>query len=377
MHILIAPNAFKNSLNATDAAEAIKSGLMQSKLKCTAECFPIGDGGDGTAELIIKKCGGTFETAKVHDSAGRSILAPFGLIDNGNSAVIGMADASGLRLLENTSPDPLHATSAGTGELIKHALGKGVNKIIIGLGGSATVDGGTGILSALGVRFLNAEGEVLHNTPDSLDHLDSIDISAIDERANNCSFTVLCDVDNKLLGDTGSAAVFGPQKGASAKDVKILEKCLAKFAAITFRQTGKDLTHLQYGGAAGGAAAGLFAFLNAELVNGIDHFLKLTAFEKALERSDIVITGEGSIDEQTLQGKGPFGVAVRAKEKGLKVIALAGKVPLLQHGLEQYFDVLLAIGNAPADIQTAIENTANNLIRTAMQAGNLLSLRRS
>jgi len=374
MHILIAPNAFKNSLSAPEAAEAIQLGLMQSKLQCTTTCFPVGDGGDGTAELIIKSCGGTFETAQVHDAAGRSIHAVFGLIDKGNTAVIEMADASGLRLLKDIAPDPLHATSAGTGELIKQALLKGVKKIIIGMGGSATTDGGTGILSALGVRFLDAKGKTLDKMPEALVDLAAIDLSDIDENVHKCSFTVLCDADITLSGENGAAAVFGPQKGATAEDVKTLEKCLEKFAVITFRQTGKDLTQLKYGGTAGGAAAGLSAFLNAELVNGINYFLQLTNFDEALHKSDIVITAEGSIDEQTLKGKGPFGVALKAKKNGKKVIGLAGKVPLQQSDLKQYFDVLLAIGNEPADIQTAIKNTAHNLARTAMQAGNLLAL---
>lgn len=374
MHILIAPNAFKNSLPAAEAAQAIQSGLMQSKLQCTTECFPVGDGGDGTGELIIKRCGGTFETEQVHDPAGRTITTSFGLIDNGTTAVIEMANASGLRLLKDTVPDPLHATSFGTGELIKQALIKGVNKIIIGMGGSATVDGGAGILSALGVRFLNTEGKVLGNLPEMLVDLADIDLADIDKNVHKCFFTILCDADITLSGENGAAAVFGPQKGASAEGVKMLEKCLEKFSAIAFQQTGKDISQLKYGGTAGGAAAGLSAFLNAELVNGIDYFLQLTDFDEALHKSDIVITGEGSIDEQTLKGKGPFGVALRAKKNGKKVIGLAGKVPLQPSDLQQYFDVLSAIGNEPADIQTAMENTAANLIRTAIAAGNLLAL---
>ena len=168
MHILIAPNAFKNSLDATAVAEAIREGLQQSKLKCTCECFPVGDGGDGTAALLIQKCGGTIVPAEVRDPLGRKIRAGFGLIDNGNTAVIEMADASGLRLLRREEFDPLHATTFGTGELIKCALDRGVNKITIGIGGSATVDGGTGILQALGVRFLNASGKNLSNLPEDL-----------------------------------------------------------------------------------------------------------------------------------------------------------------------------------------------------------------
>ncbi len=376
MHILIAPNAFKNSLTASEAAEAIRLGLMQSQLSCTTESFPIADGGDGTGELIIQRCGGNFETAQVHDPLGRLVTASFGLIDNQSTAVIEMADASGLRLLKNDKLDPLHATSYGTGELIKRALDKGVSKIIIAMGGSATVDGGTGILNALGIRFMNTKGEVLDRLLETLVDLSSIDLTEIDERIHNCSLTVLCDVDNQLLGNKGAAAVFGPQKGASAEQVTMLENSLEKFAEVVYKQTGKDLAQIKYGGTAGGAAAGLSAFLNAELVNGIDYFLQLTDFDNYLQKSDIVITGEGSIDEQTLQGKGPFGVADRAKKKGKKVIGLAGKIPLKQQmNLQQYFDVLLAIGNEPADIKTAMQSTVTNLVRTSIQIGNLIALK--
>ena len=375
MHILIAPNAFKNSLNATDAARAIRSGIMESKLQCTTESFPIADGGDGTAELIIKKLLGNIITAEVHDPLGRIINASFGLIDNGHTAVIEMADASGLRLLKNDPLNPLHATSYGTGELIKMALDKGVTRIIIAMGGSATTDGGTGILEALGAGFLNDKGETLSKMPQSLIDLSMIDLSAVDKRVYDCSFTVLCDVDNTLLGRAGAAAVFGPQKGASSPVVTMLEESLTKFAAITFQQTGKDISQIKYGGTAGGAAAGLYAFLNATLSNGIEHFLRITNFEQALQKSNIVITGEGSIDEQTLQGKGPFGVAAKAKKKGIKVIGIAGKVPLRPNDLDEYFDVLISIGNEPTGIETALQTTAANLKRTATQIGNLLAIK--
>jgi glycerate 2-kinase len=377
MHILISPNAFKNSLTANEAAAAISKGLVQSKLDCTCECFPIGDGGDGTAELIIKKCGGEWVTIVVHDPFGREINAAFGLIDDGNTAVIEMADASGMRLLRPEELNPLLATSFGTGELIKAALDHGAQKIIIGMGGSATVDGGVGILKALGIRFLDTGGNELLSLPADLTELVSVDLSVMDTRISTAELTVLCDVDNRLLGQQGAAAIFGPQKGASTEAVKILEAALEKLSAVTYHQTGKDMAAIKYGGTAGGAAAGLYAFLDARLVNGIDHFLQLTGFDTALEKTDLVITGEGSIDEQTLQGKGPFGVACRAKLKHLPVIALAGKVPLIKNkSLEKYFDVLMPINHQPVDLPGALAATENNLIRTAEALGNLLTLGR-
>ncbi|MEO6815027.1 MAG: glycerate kinase [Ginsengibacter sp.] len=375
MHILISPNAFKNSLNAEEAACAIKEGFLQSNLLCTCECFPIGDGGDGTGDLIVKKFQGISIVTEVHDPLGRSVQATFGLIDSDKTAIIEMANASGLRLLQHSERDPLHSTSFGTGEQIRIALDKGVTKIIIGMGGSATVDGGTGILQALGVRFLNSLEEELAGLPETLAQLSHIDTSMIDRRIFNCEIIVLCDVHNLLLGEEGSAAVYGPQKGASPDVVIKLESSLKQFAKVIFQQTGRDISIIKYGGTAGGAAAGLYAFLNAKLVNGISYFLQLTGFEKALEKTNLVVTGEGSIDEQTLQGKGPFGVAFQAKLKGLPVIALAGKVPPAKSiNLQKYFDVLLPIGNEPLDMKTALASTATNLKRTSKEIGNLLSL---
>jgi glycerate kinase len=375
MHILISPNAFKHSLTAEEVAAAIREGFMQSMLDCTCECFPIGDGGDGTGELIIKKLGGDLVNAEVHDPLGRKTNAAFGLVGEGKTAIIEMANASGLRLLQKEELNPLRATSFGTGEQIKIALDKGARKIIIGMGGSATVDGAVGMLMALGVRFLDSSGKELNNLPASLTKLASVDISNLDKRIKEVEVIVLCDVDNLLLGMHGSAAIFGPQKGASPGDVQALDSALAKLAAVALKQTGRDMTAIKYGGTAGGAAAGLYAFLNAKLVNGIEHFLDLTGFEAALEKTDLVITGEGSIDEQTLQGKGPFGVAYLAKLRGLPVIGLAGKVPLERNGkLEKYFDVLMAVGNQPADLATALANTSDNLIRTSSALGNLLAI---
>lgn len=376
MHILIAPNAFKHSLGAAEAADAIKEGLSQSRLCCPCECFPIADGGDGTGELIIQKKGGALIETLVSDPLGRKIQAGFGLIDNGRTAVIEMTSASGIRLLENSELNPLTATTFGTGEQIRSALDNNVTKIIIGMGGSATVDGAVGILSALGIRFLDADGVDLHGLPGSLVQLSRIDSSGLDKRILTCEVMVLCDVNNFLLGAEGAAAVFGPQKGASVSDVDTLDAALARFAEITLTTTGKDITAIKHGGTAGGAAAGLYAFLNAKLVNGIDYFLQLTEFDKALEKASLVITGEGSIDDQTLQGKGPFGVAAAAKWKGIPVICLAGKIPLnASPGLRAYFDVLMAIGNEPAGMPAALQNAGINLLNTAREIGNILAFK--
>ena len=366
MHILIAPNTFKNSLAAPDVANAIADGLKQSKLKFTCETFPVADGGDGTGDLVIQKLNGNVVPCEVHDPFGRKISSSFGLIENGRTAVIEMANASGLRLVNRSELNPMKASSYGTGELMKYALERNVTKIIIGLGGSATVDGGCGILRALGVRFLDEDGNEL----ESLRNLSSIDSSALDERALQCKIVVLCDVENPLLGKNGAAAVFGPQKGASATDVIELDRMLGKFAAIV----GKNIATIKSGGAAGGVSAGLYGLLNAELVNGIEYFLQLTGFHKALQNANLVITGEGSLDEQTLSGKGPYGVAVEAKKKGIPVIGLAGQVPLIKSSeMQQYFDMLFSIGNGPGELEYAMKHTRENLARTAGEIGNLLA----
>ena len=354
---------------------AMQDGFMQSKLDCKCECFPIGDGGDGTGELIIKKCKGKIIATNVHDALGRSIKTSFGIAENGNTAIIEMANASGLRLLKPEELNPLIATSFGTGEQMVAALESGVKRIILGMGGSATVDGACGILKALGVRFLNGEKKELKDLPEGLIDLESVDVSGINKKVSTCEVVVLCDVDNLLLGDGGAAAIYGPQKGASPAGVKKLDAALKNLVHVVQKQFGKDISKVKYGGTAGGAAAGLFGFINAQLVNGIEYFLDLTGFDAVLQNADLVVTGEGSIDEQTLQGKGPYGVARRAKLMGIPVIALAGSIPKeTNKNLEKYFDVLLPIGNEPSDLQTALRNTAENIRRTAMELGNLLAV---
>jgi glycerate 2-kinase len=374
MNILIAPNAFKNSLSAEDAAEAIRQGLLESGLLCSTQSFPVGDGGDGTALLLIKKANGVFKTTRAKDPMGRIIDTSLGYIDNGATAVIEMANISGLRLLENRERDPVHASSYGTGELIRIALNDGARKIVLGIGGTATVDGGCGILHALGFRFLDVTKKELIPVAENLVRLDSIDESAIDKKIWNTELLVLCDVDNYLLGEKGAAAVFGPQKGASENDVILLENALRKLADVTFRQTGKDMNEIRHGGAAGGTAAALHIFLNARLVQGIEYFLDNTGFDEALKSANLLITGEGSIDLQTLTGKAPFGVARRAKKKNIPVIGLAGIIPdAINVPLLDYFDIIMSINHPQEDIQSSILHASVNLRHTAWQIGKRLA----
>jgi glycerate kinase len=374
MNILIAPNAFKNSLDAQSVAEAIAAGLQQSKLNCKCRLFPVGDGGDGTAALLIKHLNGELVYAQVHDALGREITASFGLIDDGRAAVIEMADASGLRLLQTGELNPMLTSSTGTGELIRAALDRNVSKIIIGMGGSATVDGGAGILNALGINFFNEDGLALKPIPEQLNALKAIDTKGLDKRISACEIIILCDVNNTLTGDHGAAAIFGPQKGATPADVAKLDAMLNNLAAIALVQTGINMTTIKHSGTAGGAAGGLFVFLNASLVSGANSFLQLTDFDNSLESMDLVITGEGSIDEQTLQGKAPAAVALFAKTHAIKVIGLAGKLPPEPiEALNQYFDELYNINQEITDLPTALKNTHLNLERVAREIGNSLA----
>lgn len=375
MNILIAPNAFKGSLTATEAANCIAEGLRKSQLSCSLTLAPIADGGDGTATLFAEKFGAQKVVCSVHNPLGDPISAGFWWMENEKTAIIEMADASGLRLLETDKLNPLHSNSFGTGELIHSALDRGAEKIWIGLGGSATTDGGSGLLRALGVRFLDNEEKEITDLPLGLLRLEFIDFSNLDHRLLTCEVTVLCDVQNNLLGEKGTANVFAPQKGANPSQVETLENCLQRFTEITRQALGKDMSTLPFGGAAGGMAAGLSTVLNADLVSGIDFFLERIGFNEDLQQADLVITAEGSLDAQTMEGKGPFGVAQRAKMKHIPVIALAGQIPLeTGRKLREYFYSILPINNAPTAIEIAIKNTAINLQRTAYEVGKILSV---
>lgn len=374
-NILIAPNAFKHSLSAEEAAACIQQGLIQSLPTCQCILFPIGDGGDGTGHLITSHQKGRQVPAKARGPLGHPIDTSYGLIDEGETAVIEMADASGIRLLTPDELDPLHANSLGTGDLILHALDQGVKRILITLGGSATVDGGTGILRALGVQFKDAQGNDLVNLPTDLHKLHEINIQKVDKRLAQCELIILCDVENPLLGKNGSAQVFGPQKGAEPEEVTLLETCLTRLSHVIQSKTGKAVGQIKHGGSAGGVAAGLWGVLDATLVNGLDFFLSLTGFESALKGCDLVITGEGRIDGQTLQGKGPFGIAQRAKQAGIPVIGLAGSIAMKDKApLYSYFDVLLPINYELTDLKTAVANTGDNLSHIAEALGRILRL---
>ncbi|HEY1615174.1 MAG TPA: glycerate kinase [Rhizomicrobium sp.] len=375
MRILIAPNSFKKSLGAAEAADAIARGLNQSRLACLCRCHPIADGGDGTAAVLLGQFDGVTETVAAHHALGGKISADVGYIHKGRTAVVELAEASGLRRLARSRLDPLRASTFGTGELIRSALDRGAGSILLAAGGSATIDGAAGALRALGVRLLDGHGSPLSGTAESLARVAAIDLSGLHPRARECAITVLCDVENPMLGSTGAARIFGTQKGARGADIQALEAALARWVEVLRIQTGIDVGSLPRGGAAGGVAAGLHAVLGASLVSGTDRVLDVTGFDGALDQTDLLITGEGALDRQTLRGKAPLGAALRARARGVPVIALAGHVPAAADAdLHAAFDAMLSISHAPIAAGEALKLTALNLQRTARALGDILAM---
>lgn len=373
MHILVAPNAFKNSLDAYKAAAAIAKGLLKSRLKCTIKCFPVADGGDGTAYLLGQHMEAGYFSVPVVDPLGRNIQAGLGIARKGTIALIELADASGLRLLSPSRYDPLRCTTYGTGQLMLAALEANVSTIILGVGGSATIDGGMGLLRALGLRFINDQGEDL-KYPVELTTLTDYSTAFLDPRIMEKQVIVLADVVNPLLGEWGAARIFGPQKGATNAVIEMLEEGLKKFAALVFQKTGKDISNIIYGGAAGGVAAGLQGVMNARLMNGIEYFLDATDFDEEVKHANLVITGEGKLDSQTLLGKGPYGVARRAKKYEVPVIGMAGKIDQESlTSLKEHFDSVIGINSKSDTEEEMLSKTANRLETTAYELGNKLA----
>ncbi len=368
MKIVIAPNAFKNSLPADEVAKALREGILQSGFKGSIACCPVGDGGDGTGKILRQHLGAKEIHCKAVDALQRPVGTAFGLTDD-QTAIIELADASGLRLLNLNEYNPLLTNTRGTGMMIKAALDAGAKKIILCVGGSATVDGGTGILQELGIKFLKNNNIVIEELPLGLADLEMIDSKDLDKRLRDVEFSILCDVKNKLLGSNGAAAVFGPQKGADESDVKFLEKSLTRLDDIVFETTKKRMSEMPHSGAAGGVAAALCAFCNASAVDGISTFLKIIDFENQIRNANLIITGEGVIDDQTLDGKAPFGVAFAAKEFNIPVVAVAGKVEETKE-LKKHFDEMICINAPGTPIEKAIRNTYQNLVHTGVLIGN-------
>ena len=328
MKIILAPDSFKGSLTAGQAADAMAAGTRQVCPGAEIVLLPLADGGEGTAEALVTATGGRLMTARVTGPLGRPVNAQWGLMGpDGSTAVVEMAAAAGLTLISESERDPSRATTYGVGELIRDAVQSGARHLVVGLGGSATNDGGAGALQALGVKFFDAAGERL---PEHLGGRDLLRLARIDTggliRLEGVTVTIASDVTNPLLGLSGASAVYGPQKGAGAEDIPMLDAALANYAAVIKRDFGADVAERPGAGAAGGVGAGLMAFLNAQMQSGIDLVLDVARFDAHLLGADWVWTGEGRIDRQTLQGKTIAGVLRRCRTFDVPVIAFGGSV---------------------------------------------------
>ncbi|MBN3491882.1 glycerate kinase [Vibrio neptunius] len=367
MKIVIAPDSFKESLTAVEVAQSIQMGLERVWPDAEFVKVPVADGGEGTVQSLIDATSGQKVFTEITGPLGETVQACYGVLGDGKTAVIEIAEASGLHLVPAEKRDPKITSSFGTGELIKHALSQGISRLIVGLGGSATNDAGAGMLAALGVTFIDKTGEEFVPVGGaSLANLARVDTSKLDPRLHQCEVVVACDVDNPLCGALGASAVFGPQKGATEQDVTLLDQSLEIFGQVTEKNVGVDVLTAAGAGAAGGMGAALLGYANAVLKPGIEIVLETVKLESKLIGANLVITGEGKIDDQTVHGKTPVGVAKLAKQFNLPVIAIAGCTgshfqAVYEHGI----DAVYACLSRPMSLQEAFHEAASNLANVA------------
>ncbi len=376
MKICIAMDSFKECMTALEACNSVKLGFEEvygSEIETVV--LPMADGGEGTVQSLVDSSNGKILVAEVINPIFNKVMAKFGLLGDKKTAVIEMAAASGLELISKEERNPLLTTTFGTGELIKKALDLGVENIILGIGGSATNDGGVGMASALGVKFLDNNGEEIRPCGGELGKIYSIDCTGLDCRIKNTKFIVACDVTNTLTGVKGASNVFGRQKGATEEIVKILDDNLKHYAKVIRETIGIDVEFVEGAGAAGGLGAGAIAFLNGELKRGIEIVTEFTNLDKIVKDVDLVITGEGCIDFQTQYGKTPVGVALVAKKYDKKVIALVGSIG---EGYEVVYDkgidAVFSITNKVSTLEEAIATGNENLRDTARNLAKVLKL---
>ena len=373
MKIVIAPQGFKGSLSAMEAAKAIAKGVLAAEPQAEIALVPVADGGDGTLNALVDSTNGQVFRSIVTGPLGRAVEAQWGVMGDGQTAVVEMAQASGLVLVPFKHRNPLTSTTRGTGQIIKEALDKGYSRIIVGLGGSATNDAGAGMALALGARFLDAQGRPLPEGGAALARLARIDLSQLHPALKSAQVIGATDVTNPLCGPTGASAVYGPQKGATPEMVKRLDLALANFARVAQEELGRDVSEQPGAGAAGGLGAGLMAFAGAELKSGIDMVCQLLEFDRHLEGADLVITGEGRADLSTKYDKAPVGVARKAEARGVPTVVLAGSLgkgheELYRHGIAG----LVCIGDRPMSFQRSLARTEELLAAAAERTMRLL-----
>ncbi len=380
MRIVVAPDSFKGSLSALGVAEAMERGIRAVFPEAEVLKAPVADGGEGTVEALVGATGGRIEQRLVRGPLGEPVRARWGVLGDGATAVIEMAAASGLPLVPKERRDPRIATTFGTGELVEAALSAGLAKIIVGIGGSATNDGGAGMARALGARFLDAAGRDLPEGGAALARLARIDLSGLDPRLARVEILVACDVENPLTGPRGASATYGPQKGATPEMVRELDASLERYAAVAKAATGRDVASVPGAGAAGGLGAGLLFFTPARLRPGVDIVLEAIGLSTMLQGADLVITGEGRTDSQTAMGKAPVGVASAARRCGVPVVCIAGGLgegaeDVLAKGIEALASVVpraMALEECmvlAAEMVEAGTARACRLIRVGMRLG--------
>ena len=368
--IVVASDSFKGSLTSMQVADAVGRAVAQVAPSCEVVKVDVADGGEGTMDALRQTLGGQKLYIEVSDPLGRPIKAPYVILEDGITAVVEMATASGLPLLAPGERNPLKTSTYGTGQLIADALCKGCRKFLVGIGGSATNDAGMGMLEALGYRFLDVQGNELHGCGESLEKVVSIDASYANFALTESEFIVACDVDSPLYGPNGAAYVFSPQKGADSQMVERLDLGLANFAQAVKRYNDKDISEIPGAGAAGGLGGGFVGFLNARLERGVEMVLDAIDFDSLIQGAELVITGEGKVDFQTLTGKTPFGVAKRARRQNIPVIAIGGGVQISQDDARAagFADVVQV---TPADMplevammpEVASENVYNSTLK--------------
>lgn len=360
MNILIAPDSFKGSLSAKDFCFHAEKAIKSFNSNINTIKVPLADGGEGTTQAMVLNTDGDFIQCEVTNPVGLKIEATFGILGDGETAVIEMAEASGLTLIDEEKRNPWLTTTYGTGELIKKALDLNVKKIILGIGGSATNDGGAGMLQALGFKLLNKNGENIKNGAKGINELKYIDISNKDKRLDEVEFLIACDVNNPLYGKNGAAYVYGPQKGADKKMVEDMDEALKNFSKIIINTFDKDVSNIPGAGAAGGLGAGLLAFLNANLKPGFEIISEEIKLEKIFKENkiDLLITGEGEMNYQSINGKLPVEISKLAKKYGVKTVSVVGNMgyefeKVYQHGV----DAVFSITSGPMSLSESIENT--------------------
>lgn len=373
MHFLVAPDSFKGSLTAAEAARAMARGLRTVFPDAEILELPVADGGEGTVDALLAATGGTSRCTRVHGPLGDPVEAVWGVLGDGRTAVIEVAAASGLGLVPEMQRDPWRASTFGTGELVRAALDAGLRKIILGLGGSATNDGGAGFARALGVRFLDAEGRDLPEGGAALVQLARVDPAGLDVRLEETELLVASDVDSPLCGPRGATAVFGPQKGVAPEALQALDAALGHLARIAARDTGREVADVPGAGAAGGLGAGLLWFTRARIRPGVELLLEASAFEARLQEVDLVFTGEGRTDAQTALGKAPAGVAAAARRQGVPVVCLSGSLGEGAEGLlDLGMEALASVPPGPLDLATCMAEAAPLLEAAARRAARLV-----